>query len=68
SPFDFVRLYGHYWGGHKTNLCSLPIYTENEETEAFVEETPIENHEVTPPLIPHKMHNKTLKDYLSLAK
>ncbi|WP_241892975.1 glycosyltransferase family 25 protein, partial [Helicobacter pylori] len=18
SPFDFVRLYGHYWGGHKT--------------------------------------------------
>ncbi|WQW04373.1 glycosyltransferase family 25 protein [Helicobacter pylori] len=44
SPFDFVRLYGHYWGGHKTNLCALPIYTEAEETE-----TPIENHEVTPP-------------------
>ncbi|MGT0067421.1 glycosyltransferase family 25 protein [Helicobacter pylori] len=44
SPFDFVRLYGHYWGGHKTNLCALPIYTEIEETEA-----PIENHEVTPP-------------------
>ncbi|MFP6129590.1 glycosyltransferase family 25 protein [Helicobacter pylori] len=49
SPFDFVRLYGHYWGGHKTNLYSLPIYTENEETEASIEETPIENHEVTPP-------------------
>ncbi|WRG01942.1 glycosyltransferase family 25 protein [Helicobacter pylori] len=49
SPFDFVRLYGHYWGGHKTNLCALPIYTENEETEALVEKTPIENHEVTPP-------------------
>nr|BBG20886.1 galactosyltransferase [Helicobacter pylori] len=31
SPFDFVRLYGHYWGGHKTNLCALPIYTEAEE-------------------------------------
>nr|BBG20892.1 galactosyltransferase [Helicobacter pylori] len=31
SPFDFVRLYGHYWGGHKTNLCALPIYTEVEE-------------------------------------
>nr|BBG20891.1 galactosyltransferase [Helicobacter pylori] len=31
SPFDFVRLYGHYWGGHKTNLCTLPIYTEVEE-------------------------------------
>ncbi len=40
-------------------------------------ETPIENHEVTPPPpIPHKMrnkivllkHNKTLKNYLSLAK
>ncbi|MUV09322.1 lipopolysaccharide biosynthesis protein, partial [Helicobacter pylori] len=46
SPFDFVRLYGHYWGGHKTNLHALPIYTE---AEAFVEETPIENHEVTPP-------------------
>ncbi|WP_459105847.1 glycosyltransferase family 25 protein [Helicobacter pylori] len=44
SPFNFVRLYGHYWGGHKTNLCALPIYTEIEEAEA-----PIENHEVTPP-------------------
>ncbi|GAA8784878.1 hypothetical protein oki772_06210 [Helicobacter pylori] len=44
SPFDFVRLYGHYWGGHKTNLCALPIYTEVEEAEAL-----IENHEVTPP-------------------
>ncbi|MGL2597355.1 glycosyltransferase family 25 protein [Helicobacter pylori] len=61
SPFDFVRLYGHYWGGHKTNLCALPIYTENEneeveapmenhaEAEASMEKTPIENHEVTPP-------------------
>ncbi len=49
SPFDFVRLYGHYWGGHKTNLHALPIYTEAEEAEAFVGETPIENHEVTPP-------------------
>ncbi|GAA8120366.1 hypothetical protein HpBT108_06800 [Helicobacter pylori] len=53
SPFDFVRLYGHYWGGHKTNLCALPIYTEIEEAEA-----PIENHEVTPPPIPHKIRNK----------
>ncbi|UOS47329.1 glycosyltransferase family 25 protein [Helicobacter pylori] len=52
SPFDFVRLYGHYWGGHKTNLCALPIYTEVEETdyiEAEAPEVPIENHEVTPP-------------------
>ncbi len=52
SPFDFVRLYGHYWGGHKTNLCALPIYTEIEEidyTEAEEAEAPIENHEVTPP-------------------
>ncbi|MFP6042146.1 glycosyltransferase family 25 protein [Helicobacter pylori] len=59
SPFDFVRFYGHYWGGHKTNLHSLPIYTETEEaevpmenhaeTEASMEKTPIENHEVTPP-------------------
>ncbi|WP_208378455.1 glycosyltransferase family 25 protein [Helicobacter pylori] len=49
SPFDFVRLYGHYWGGHKTNLYSLPIYTEAEEAEASMEKTPIENHEVTPP-------------------
>ncbi|WP_240640966.1 glycosyltransferase family 25 protein [Helicobacter pylori] len=73
SPFDFVRLYGHYWGGHKTNLCTLPIYTEAEEAE-----TPIENHEVTPPPppIPHEIRNKilllkrnkTLKNYLSLAK
>ncbi|MCQ2694644.1 glycosyltransferase family 25 protein [Helicobacter pylori] len=51
SPFDFVRLYGHYWGGHKTNLYSLPIYTEAEEVEASMEKTPIENYEVTPP--PH---------------
>ncbi|QEF27323.1 glycosyltransferase family 25 protein [Helicobacter pylori] len=49
SPFDFVRLYGHYWGGHKTNLCSLPIYTEAEEAEASMEKIPTENHEVTPP-------------------
>ncbi|WP_120839184.1 glycosyltransferase family 25 protein [Helicobacter pylori] len=84
SPFDFVRLYGHYWGGHKTNLCTLPIYTETEEAEAPIEnhaeaeasmeKTPIENHEVTPPPIPHKIRNKTLllkrnkKNYLILAK
>ncbi|GHQ81328.1 hypothetical protein VN0406_11030 [Helicobacter pylori] len=49
SPFDFVRLYGHYWGGHKTNLCTLPIYTEAEETDYIEVEVPIENHEVTPP-------------------
>ncbi len=49
SPFDFVRLYGHYWGGHKTNLCTLPIYTETEEAKASMEKTPIENYEVTPP-------------------
>ncbi len=49
SPFDFVRLYGHYWGGHKTNLRALPIYTEAEEAEAFVGETPTENHERYPP-------------------
>ncbi|MGL2696807.1 glycosyltransferase family 25 protein, partial [Helicobacter pylori] len=49
SPFDFVRLYGHYWGGHKTNLHALPIYTEAEEAEVPMEKTPIENHEVTPP-------------------
>ncbi|WRD23483.1 glycosyltransferase family 25 protein [Helicobacter pylori] len=65
SPFDFVRLYGHYWGGHKTNLCALPIYTENEneeveapmenhaEAEVPMEKTPIENHEVTPPPPPN---------------
>ncbi len=49
SPFDFVRLYGHYWGGHKTNLCALTIYTETEEAEVSIEKMPIENHEVTPP-------------------
>ncbi|UOS47199.1 glycosyltransferase family 25 protein [Helicobacter pylori] len=49
SPFDFVRLYGHYWGGHKTNLRALPIYTEVEETDYIESEVPIENHEVTPP-------------------
>ncbi|QQW85056.1 glycosyltransferase family 25 protein [Helicobacter pylori] len=58
SPFDFVRLYGHYWGGHKTNLRALPIYTEVEEADYIETEAPIEKHEVTPPPIPHKMRNK----------
>ncbi|GAA9655286.1 hypothetical protein HpVa89_07770 [Helicobacter pylori] len=58
SPFDFVRLYGHYWGGHKTNLCALPIYTEIEETEA-----PIENHEVTPP--PPNSTQDTQQDFIN---
>ncbi|WRC55015.1 glycosyltransferase family 25 protein [Helicobacter pylori] len=62
SPFDFVRLYGHYWGGHKTNLCSLPIYTENEETEASMEKTPTENHEVTPP--PPNPAQDTQQDFI----
>ncbi|WRE24113.1 glycosyltransferase family 25 protein [Helicobacter pylori] len=57
SPFDFVRLYGHYWGGHKTNLCTLPIYTEAEEIEA-----PIENHEVTPP--PPNFTQDTQQDFI----
>ncbi|GAA7708553.1 hypothetical protein JP0157_09160 [Helicobacter pylori] len=48
SPFDFVRLYGHYWGGHKTNLCALPIYTEAEETDYIEAEAPIENHDPPP--------------------
>ncbi len=80
SPFDFVRLYGHYWGGHKTNLRALPIYTEVEETDyTEIEETeaPIENHEVIPPPpIPHKIRNKILlmkrnktpKNHLIFAK
>ncbi|WQZ69474.1 glycosyltransferase family 25 protein [Helicobacter pylori] len=72
SPFDFVRLYGHYWGGHKTNLHSLPIYTEAEEVEtpmenhaeaeASMEKTPIENHEVTPP--PHNPTQDTQQDFI----
>ncbi|GAA7397844.1 hypothetical protein BD0140_01580 [Helicobacter pylori] len=57
SPFDFVRLYGHYWGGHKTNLCALPIYTEAEAPE-----TPIENHEVTPP--PPNPAQDTQQDFI----
>ncbi len=64
SPFDFVRLYGHYWGGHKTNLCALPIYTEIEETDYtdYTEaETPIENHEVTPP---HNPARDTQQDFI----
>ncbi len=61
SPFDFVRLYGHYWGGHKTNLHSLPIYTETEEAEASIEKTPTENHEVTPP---HNPARDTQQDFI----
>ncbi len=62
SPFDFVRLYGHYWGGHKTNLRALPIYTETEEAEAPMEKTPIENHEVTPP--PPNSTQDTQQDFI----
>ncbi|WRD01896.1 glycosyltransferase family 25 protein [Helicobacter pylori] len=63
SPFDFVRLYGHYWGGHKTNLNSLPIYTEAEEVEVPMEKTPIENYEVTPP--PHNPARDTQQDFIT---
>ncbi|ALM80774.1 lipopolysaccharide biosynthesis protein [Helicobacter pylori] len=61
SPFDFVRLYGHYWGGHKTNLHALPIYTEAEEAEVPMEKTPIENYEVTPP---HNPTQDTQQDFI----
>ncbi|GAA8924418.1 hypothetical protein BTM231_14720 [Helicobacter pylori] len=66
SPFDFVRLYGHYWGGHKTNLRTLPIYTEAEEvdyTEIEEAEAPIENHEVTPP--PPNSTQDTQQDFVN---
>ncbi|GAA9914331.1 hypothetical protein VN0823_10580 [Helicobacter pylori] len=63
SPFDFVRLYGHYWGGHKTNLCALPIYTEAEEADYTEAEAPIENHEVTPP--PPNPPQKTQKNFFN---
>ncbi|MCK0498483.1 glycosyltransferase family 25 protein [Helicobacter pylori] len=66
SPFDFVRLYGHYWGGHKTNLCALPIYTEVEEadyTDYTEAEAPIENHEVTPP--PPNSTQDTQQDFIN---
>ncbi len=46
SPFDFVKLYGHYWAFHKTNLRTL--LPERDAVES-VGEMPIENHEVTPP-------------------
>ncbi|GAA7439207.1 hypothetical protein ID1001_07450 [Helicobacter pylori] len=46
SPFDFVRLYGHYWNFHKTNLRTLLLERDAVES---VGETPVENHEVTPP-------------------
>ncbi|GAA7161662.1 hypothetical protein ID0403_09060 [Helicobacter pylori] len=66
SPFDFVRFYGHYWGGHKTNLRALPIYTEAEETDYtdYTEaEAPIENHEVTPP--PPNSTQDTQQDFIN---
>ncbi len=65
SPFDFVRLYGHYWGGHKTNLCTLPIYTEAKETDYIEAEVPIENHEVTPPPNPTQ---DTQQDFVNEAQ
>ncbi len=63
SPFDFVRFYGHYWGGHKTNLRALPIYTEAEETDYTEAEAPIENHEVTPP--PPNSTQDTQQDFIN---
>ncbi|GAA9612323.1 hypothetical protein HpHA82_07880 [Helicobacter pylori] len=63
SPFDFVRLYGHYWGGHKTNLHALPIYTEIEETDYTEAEAPIENNEVTPP--PPNSTQDTQQDFIN---
>ncbi|GAA9014695.1 hypothetical protein HpHA119_14520 [Helicobacter pylori] len=63
SPFDFVRLYGHYWGGHKTNLCALSIYTEVEETDYIEAEAPIENNEVTPP--PPNSTQDTQQDFVN---
>ncbi|GAA8958779.1 hypothetical protein BTM245_03530 [Helicobacter pylori] len=63
SPFDFVRLYGHYWGGHKTNLRALPIYTEVEETDYIEAEAPIENNEVTPP--PPNSTQDTQQDFVN---
>ncbi|GHP23216.1 hypothetical protein JP0037_10440 [Helicobacter pylori] len=63
SPFDFVRLYGHYWGGHKTNLRALPIYTEAEEVDYTEAEAPIENHEVTPP--PPNPAQDTQQDFVN---
>ncbi|GAA9054379.1 hypothetical protein Taitung234_09290 [Helicobacter pylori] len=67
SPFDFVRLYGHYWGGHKTNLRALPIYTEAEEADYYTEaeeaEAPIENHELTPP--PPNSTQDTQQDFIN---
>ncbi|MCQ2628712.1 glycosyltransferase family 25 protein [Helicobacter pylori] len=64
SPFDFVRLYGHYWGGHKTNLRALPIYTEAEEADYYTEvEETIENHEVTPP--PPNPAQDTQQDFVN---
>ncbi|WRE25573.1 glycosyltransferase family 25 protein [Helicobacter pylori] len=59
SPFDFVKLFGWYWNFHKTNLCTLPIYTEAEEIEA-----PIENHEVTPPPPPNFTQD-TQQDFIT---
>ncbi|WQV36291.1 glycosyltransferase family 25 protein [Helicobacter pylori] len=66
SPFDFVRLYGHYWGGHKTNLRALPIYTEVEETDyTEIEEAEalVENHEITPP--PPNSTQDTQQDFVN---
>ncbi len=53
SPFDFVKLYGHYWAFHKTNLRTL--LPERDAVES-VGEMPIENHEVTPP--PPQFHTR----------
>ncbi len=59
SPFDFVKLFGWYWNFHKTNLCTLPLERDAVES---VGETPIENHEVTPP--PPNPARDTQQDFI----
>ncbi|MDU9701751.1 glycosyltransferase family 25 protein [Helicobacter pylori] len=59
SPFDFVKLYGHYWAFHKTNLRTL--LPERDAVES-VGEMPIENHEVTPP--PPNSARDTQQDFI----
>ncbi len=70
SPFDFVKLFGWYWNFHKTNLRTLPL---ERDAVGSVGETPVENHEVTPPPNPAQdaqqdLINETQQDLKELSE
>ncbi len=49
SPFDFVRLYGHYWGAQKPIFTFPPTKKKMKKAERFRKKTPMKNKKFPPP-------------------